>query len=115
MSLIFKRLTALIVKDGAAKGSPLKSQESRFLIPNKTHRKAVLLVTGATDQVTAAGVQEAAPCAIRNDLSGTPKDSIATLIVERTIADTETLREDIKATIVVRALVIAYCTCYCGT
>ena len=25
---------ALIVKDGAAKDSPLKSQESRFLIPN---------------------------------------------------------------------------------
>jgi len=43
MRLIFKRLTALIVKDGAAFSSPLKSKESRFLIPNKTHRKAVLL------------------------------------------------------------------------
>ena len=33
----------MVVKEGAAQGSPLKSQESRFLIPNKTHRKAVLL------------------------------------------------------------------------
>tara|TARA_B110000967_G_scaffold20314_1_gene18918 strand:- start:164 stop:307 length:144 start_codon:yes stop_codon:yes gene_type:complete len=45
--LNFKRLTALIVKEGAAFSSPLKSQESRFLIPNKTHRKAVSLVAVA--------------------------------------------------------------------
>ena len=38
-------LAALIVKDGAAFSSPLRSQKSRFLIPNKTHRKAVLLIT----------------------------------------------------------------------
>ena len=35
--IFFKRLTALVIKDRAAQGSPLKSQESRFLIPNKTH------------------------------------------------------------------------------
>ena len=42
------RLRALIVKDGAAVGSPLKSQASRFLIPDKTHRKAELLDEAVT-------------------------------------------------------------------
>jgi hypothetical protein len=37
MRLIFYAPYGAIVKDGAAQGSPLKSQESRFLIPNKTH------------------------------------------------------------------------------
>ena len=104
MSLIFKRLTALIVKEGAAKSSPLKSQESRFIIPNKTHRKAVLLETvGVPVQVHVDVVQEAGPCVICRVLflSGTPKESIDTLIGERTIVETVTLRESIKTTAVV--------------
>jgi len=101
LSLIFKRLTALIVKDGAAKGSPLKSQESRFLIPNKTHRKAVLPGAVVPVQVTEIVVQVAVPCAIRTVLSGTPKDCIATLIAERTNGVTETLREGIKTAAIV--------------
>ena len=101
MSLIFKRLTALIVKEGAAFSSPLKSQESRFLIPNKTHRKAVSLVVVGPVQVTAIVAQGAEPCEIGIVLSGTPKDCIATLIVERTIVDTETFREGAKPAAIV--------------
>ena len=89
-----------VVKDGAAKGSPLKSQESRFLIPNKTHRKAALPVTVAPEQVTAAQ-QGAGPRVIRTALRGTPKDCIVTLIGERTIAVTVTRREGVKAAAVV--------------
>ena len=101
MSLIFKRLTALIVKNGAAKGSPLKSQESRFLIPNKTHRKAVLLAVEVPEKVTGSAEQAAVPRVIWIVLSGTPKDCNATLIDERTIEETVTLREGVKTTVVV--------------
>ena len=44
-------------------------------------------------------------------VSGTPKDCIVTLKVERTIVDTVTLREGVKAAAVVLALVVAYCAC----
>jgi len=101
LSLIFKRLTALIVKDGAAFSSPLKSKESRFLIPNKTHRKAVLLVIVVPVEATVKVVQEAVPCVICTVLSGTPKDCIATLVGERTIGVTVTLRESIKTAAVI--------------
>jgi hypothetical protein len=37
MRLIFYAPDGVGFKDGAAKSSPLKSQVSRFLIPNKTH------------------------------------------------------------------------------
>jgi len=47
LSLIFYAPNGAGFKDGAAFSSPLKSQESRFLIPNKTHRKAVLLAVVA--------------------------------------------------------------------
>ena len=98
MRLIFKRLTALIVKDGAAFSSPLKSQESRFLIPDKTHRKPVLLAAVvAPVQATVIAAQAAAPCAIRNVLSGTPKDYIVTLTEERTKIKTVTPREGVTA------------------
>ena len=99
--MIFKRLTALIVKDGAAFSSPLKSQESRFLIPNKTHRKADSLVIAVPVQVTVTVGQVAVPSAIRIVLSGTPKDCIETLTVERAIEVTVTLREGVKVTAVV--------------
>ena len=73
MRLIFKRLTALIVKNGAAKGSPLKSQESRFLIPNKTHRKADSLASVAPVEVTEVDVQVAVPRVLSGELSGNSK------------------------------------------
>ena len=53
-----------VLKDGAAKGSPLKSQVSRFLIPNKTHRKAELLVAVEPVEVTGIAAQVAEPCVI---------------------------------------------------
>ena len=101
MSLIFYALYGAVVKDGAAFSSPLKSQESRFLIPDKTHRKAVLLEADEREQVTVTVVQVAVPCANCTVLRGTPKDCTVTLIVERTITTTVTLREGVKAAAVV--------------
>ena len=103
MRLIFYAPYGAIVKDGAAKGSPLKSQESRFLIPNKTHWKAEPLVAVVPAEETVIGVQEAVP---RGDetwivLSGTPKDCIDTLTGERTIVATVTLREGVKTAAVI--------------
>ena len=51
--------------------------------------------------VTAIEAQGAVPCVIGIGLSGTPKESIATLIAERTIAVTVTLRDSVELTVVV--------------
>tara|TARA_B110000093_G_scaffold168109_1_gene194936 strand:- start:367 stop:561 length:195 start_codon:yes stop_codon:yes gene_type:complete len=63
--------------------------------------------------VTETVEQEAGPCVICNVLSGTPKDCKDSLIVERTIEFTVTLRESVKAAAVVSALVIAWYSCGC--
>ena len=74
---------------------------SRFLIPNKTHRKAVPLEVVVPVEVTVTEVQVAVPCVKRIGLSGTPKDCIVTLTVERAIGETVTLREGLKTAAVV--------------
>lgn len=73
----------------------------KFLIPDKTHRKAVVLAAVVPEQVTAIVIQGAEPSVIRTELSRTPKDCIETRIDERTIEVTVTLREGIKAAAVV--------------
>lgn len=73
----------------------------KFLIPDKTHRKAESLETEVPAQVTVIAVQAAAPRVIGVALTGPPKDRTATLTIERTIAVTVTLREGIKAAAVV--------------
>ena len=60
-----------------------------------------LEVVVAPVQPTAIVEQVAVPCVICIVLSGTPKDSIVTLIGERTIVETVTLREGVKTTVVV--------------
>jgi hypothetical protein len=72
-----------------------------------------LLVGAAPVGVTDKVDQVAVPRVTRIVLSGTPKDRIETLIEERTIVETETHREGIKVTAVVKALVIAYCSYIC--
>jgi fibronectin type 3 domain-containing protein len=52
-------------------------------------------------EVPVIGGQVAVPCVIIIALSGTPKECIFTLTVERTAAETATHREGIKATAVV--------------
>tara|TARA_B110000093_G_scaffold154400_1_gene170698 strand:+ start:329 stop:511 length:183 start_codon:yes stop_codon:yes gene_type:complete len=60
-----------------------------------------LLVSVVPEKVTVIEAQEAVPCDIRIVLSGTPKESIATLIVERTTGAKGTHRDRVKATAVV--------------
>jgi len=72
-----------------------------------------LLVGVGPVQATEIVEQVAGPCVIRIVLSGTPKESIVTLIEERTIVETVTLREGVKTTTVVCTLVIAWCSSIC--
>ena len=60
-----------------------------------------MLVIVEPVEVTATVVQVVVPCVIRIVLSGTPKDCIVTLIVERTIVATVTLRDSVELTVVV--------------
>ena len=92
---------------------PLKESRAKNLIPDKTNRKAVLLDEVVPVWVTVIVGQVAVPCVTRIAVTGTPKDRIATLIVERTIIATVTLRECIKAAAVVKALLVAWCSCVC--
>ena len=60
-----------------------------------------MLVEVTTVQETVNVEQEAVPCANCKDLSGTPKDCSETIIDERTIVETETLRDRVELTVVV--------------